>query len=117
MKYKKGFLATVPLKARIIFLLGIFFLFCTIGISGDMMEMGRQPITRSVLSTLVISVFAMGYASAGTALRAQAWKVMVPLFLVQMFLMNRFHVWFPSLPARDAMNARELAALEDRLGW
>src|SRR5215475_15844595 len=98
MNLENGFLKTVPLKARIIFLTGIFSLFCTMGIVSDMMEMGRQPTIRYVLATIAIATFAMGYATAGTTLRRQAWKVIVPLCLVQFFLMNRLHAWFPSLP-------------------
>lgn len=117
MNVKSGFLKTVPLKARIIFLAGIFFLFSTIGFVGDMTEMGRQPTIRSVLTTLLIAVFAMGYASAGTALRGESWKVMVPLCIVQFFLMNRFHAWFPSAPQLQALNTEQVAALANRLSW
>lgn len=42
---------------------------------------------------------------------------MVPLFLVQLFLMNRFHVWFPSAPRLETMNAQQVTTLEDRIGW
>src|SRR5262249_16658086 len=104
-------------KARIVFLIGIFFLFCTIGLAGDVADMERQPITGFLLRTLLIAVFAMGYASAGTALRGESWKVMVPMFLVQFFLFNRLHAWFPLLPRLEAMNAEQLTAMEDRLAW
>jgi len=117
MKIRSGFLNTVPIKARIVFLIGIFFLFCTIGLAGDVADMGRQPITGFLLRTLLIAVFAMGYASAGTALRGESWKVMVPMFLVQFFLFNRLHTWFPLLPRPEAMNAEQLTAMEDRLAW
>ena len=117
MNLKSGFVKTVPWSARIVFLMGIFFLFCTIGIASDMMEMGRQPAIRYVLSVLLISTFAMGYATAGTTMRARGWKVMVPLCLVQLFLMNRFHVWFPSAPRLEAMSAQQVTTLEDRIGW
>ena len=78
MEYRKGFLATVPAKALIIFALGVFFLFCTIGIANDMANMGRQPALRYVLSVLLISICAVGYAAAGTTMRQRSWKVMVP---------------------------------------
>lgn len=117
MKIKSGFLKTVPWQARIIFLAGVFFLFCTLGLAGDIAVMGRQPMARFVLSTLVIAVFAMGYASAGTALRGESWKIMVPLCLVQFILMNRLHVWFPSGPAPHTLNGDEYEALATRLNW
>src|SRR5215468_7445815 len=59
MKIRQGFLATVPTRALVIFALGIFFLFSTIGIASDMTQMGRQPVARYLLITLVISVFAI----------------------------------------------------------
>jgi hypothetical protein len=117
MKIKSGFLNTVPIKARIIFLTGIFFLFCTIGIAGDMADMGRQPVMRFVLRTLLIAVFALGYATAGAALRKEAWKVMVPIFLVQVFLLDRIFVYFPLLPRMKTMDAAQVTFLENRLGW
>lgn len=117
MEIKSGFLWTMPIKARIIFLTGIFFLFCTIGIAGDMADMGRQPLIRFVLKTLLIAVFAMGYASAGAILRKESWKVMVPLFFVQFLLFNRISASFPLLPHLKTMDATQVRALEDRLGW
>lgn len=117
MNMKSGFLKTVPWQARVIFLAGVFFLFCTMGLAGDITDMGREPSARFVLSTLVIAIFAMGYATAGTALRGESWKVMVPLCIVQLFLMNRFHVWFPSAAAPTALNQAEYEALSTRLGW
>src|SRR5262249_2416194 len=94
-----------------------FSLFCTIGIASDMMEMGRQPTIRYVLTVLLISTFAMGYATAGTAMRGQSWKVIVPMCLVQFFLMNRLHMWFHSAPRLETMNAQQVTTLEDRIGW
>jgi sigma-B regulation protein RsbU (phosphoserine phosphatase) len=117
MEIKSGFLKTVPIKARIIFLTGIFFLFCTIGIAGDMAEMGRQPLIRFVLKTLLIAVFAMGYASAGSALRKESWKVMVPMFLVQFLLLSWISASFPLQRRLNTMDAAQMTALEDRLGW
>jgi sigma-B regulation protein RsbU (phosphoserine phosphatase) len=117
MEIKSGFLKTMPIKARIIFLAGVFFLFCTIGIAGDMADMGRQPMTRFVLKTLLIAVFAIGYASAGAALRKDAWKVMVPMFLVQFFLFHEVMVSIPLQPRFHEMSAAQVTRLEDRLGW
>jgi sigma-B regulation protein RsbU (phosphoserine phosphatase) len=117
MDGKSGFLKTVPLKARIIFLLGIFFLFCTMGIAGDMSEMGREPTARYILMTLLISTFAIVYAAAGVTMRGQSWKVMVPLCLVEFFLINFLHRWFPSRPYLNVMNAEEVAQLDNRLQW
>ena len=117
MKLKSGFLNTVPLKARIIFLAGIFFLFCTLGVAGDMSEMGREPTARYILMTLLISVFAMGYATAGVTMRGQSWKVMVPLCIAEFLLINFLHRWFPSRPHVSVLNAEEVAWLDNRLQW
>src|SRR5215468_3983427 len=117
MKIRQGFLATVPTRALVIFALGIFFLFSTIGIASDMTQMGRQPVARYLLITLVISVFAIGYAAAGTILRGRSWKVMIPLFVFQFLLISQLNALFPSLPPLKLLNSEDVAWLNRRLGW
>ena len=115
MSKSDGFLRRVPRRSRVIFLLGVFFIFSTIGLASDMSEMGRQPILRFVLSVFVISTFAVLYAVAGFSLRGNWWKAAVPLFIVHMVIVNVLNWWMPgsSLPA--TMDAKMIGRLHDRL--
>ena len=115
MSTKKSFMSTMPRKALLIFLLGVFFLFSTIALAMDMTEMARQPVPRFVLSVLLTSAFAIGYAISGFTLRGQAWKVMVPLFVVQFFVFNFLQRWLPSLPRLAELNPADLARVQSRL--
>lgn len=117
MSYGKGFLATVPPKALVIFAVGVFLLFSTLGIANDMADMGRQPALLYVLTVLLYSTYAIGYAAAGITLRQRSWMVMMPLFISQFFLMNWLHAWLPSRPALQVMNANDVARLGHRLQW
>jgi len=117
MSSGKGFLSTVPRKSLLIFLLGVFLLFGSIGLAGDVSDLGRQPTTRFSLSLLVISTFAVLYALAGFTLRGRAWKAIAPLFLAQLFLMNLLRQWMPDLPRLAQMGAADVLRLESRLGF
>ena len=115
MSPRASFLRTVPRKSLVVFLTGVFLLFSIFGIAEDMAAMGQQPLTRYVLTVLVIGTCAVGYAAAGFALRGRAWKVMIPLFLVEAALINLLHQWFPSAPATSRLDPSALAALQTRL--
>ena len=115
MSPRNDFFSTVPRKSQIIFLLGVFLIFSSLAIAGDMSEMGRQPITRFVLHVLLISSCAVGYAVAGFTMRSRAWKVMVPLFLLQGLLINFLHRWFPSATESKQLDPAALAGLQSRL--
>lgn len=106
---------TVPRNALAGFLLGVFFIFCTVGFLNDMMETGRQPLLRFVLSVSLSGAFAMFYAGTGFALRGQFWKVFVPAFALQFVLMGLLARWLPSLPQAEQMNGADLARLHSRL--
>lgn len=115
MSPRNDFYSTVPRKSQIIFLLGVFLIFSSLAIAGDMSEMGRQPTTRFVLDVLLISSCAVGYAVAGFTMRSRAWKLMVPLFLLQGLLINFLHRSFPSAPESKQLDPAALAGLQSRL--
>jgi hypothetical protein len=62
-------------------LLGVLFIFSTVGFVSDIMEMGRQPALRFVLSVLLSGGFARFYAASGFVLRGRLWKALVPAFI------------------------------------
>jgi len=115
MSKPDGFLRGAARGSRVIFLLGVFFIFSTIGLASDMSQMGSQPVLRFVLSVFVISTFAVLYAVAGFSLRGNWWKAAVPLFIVHMVIMNVLNWRMPgsSLPA--TMDATMIRRLEHRL--
>ncbi len=115
MKVEKGFLSTVPRKSLLTFLLGVFLLFGTVGLASDMADIGRQPIVTLVITILAISTFTVGYAIAGFLLLRQSWKVIVPLFLVQLVVMNILYRSLPSLPPFRQIDASAMAHVRSRL--
>ena len=117
MASSKSFFSTVPRRSVILFLVGVFFLFSNVGLASDISEMGRQPALRFVLSVLIISLFAICYAVAGFTLRGQAWKALVPIFIVHFFVMNLLNWWLPLGPALSQFGPEETARLANRLNW
>ena len=109
--YWKG----TPLKARILALLGVFFLFSTIGFSIDVMQLGRQPVAALAISVALNGLFAMGYAVAGTTLGKYRWYVMVGIFIAQNIVMSLIYVVLPLPPLATSMTASDIARLQHRL--
>jgi hypothetical protein len=67
----KTYWKSVPKTSLAGFLLGVFLIFSTIGFASDIVEMGRQPMPRFVMSILMAGVFPVFYAFIGFALRKQ----------------------------------------------
>jgi hypothetical protein len=116
MSPAKPYWKTVPRKSLAIFLLGVFFIFATIGLAGDVALLGRQPLLRLVLSIFITSFFTPCYAVAGFILRGQWWKAFLPIFILHyaaLYLLN-WHI--PGAPQEAQVTAAELARMESRLG-
>ena len=113
----RSYWKNIPPRSLVIFLLGVFFIFSTVGFAGDITEMGRQPTLRFVLSVLLSGIFPMFYAFAGFVLRGQSWKALVPIFVVHFALMNMLVRLLPSLPQPAQMGVAEIAQLHDRLNF
>jgi hypothetical protein len=115
MSLNRTYWKTVPFNSLVVFLLGVFLLFSTIGFASDIPEMGRQPQLRFVLSVLASGVFPVFYAFAGFALRKDWWKAIVPLFIVHFALMSFLANRLPDRPLPSTMGAAELEGLNHRL--
>jgi hypothetical protein len=115
MPTTKSFWKTIPRTTFVISLLGVFFIFSTIGFVNNIVVMGRQPTFRFVLFVLINGLFAVLYAISGTILRKQFWKASVPIFAVQFLLMEVLGNSFPDLPQPTQMNAAEIAQVQSRL--
>ncbi len=115
MSRAKSFWKTIPRTSLIGFLLGVFFIFSTMGFTNDIMEMGRQPTLRFELSVLLSGLFAAFYAFTGFALRKQFWKVFVPVFAMQWVLMYMLGRSLPDLPQAVPMGPADIARLHSRL--
>jgi hypothetical protein len=117
MSTTKAYWKTVPRKSLVGFLLGVFLLFSTIGLASDIVELGRQPMLRFVLSVLLSGIFPVCYAFAGFALRKQFWKAVLPLFALHFVLMNVLANWLPSPPQPAQMVTADINRLQSRLSF
>jgi len=117
MAKAQSFWRDVPGRSVVIFFLGVFFIFSIIGFAIDLMEMGRQPMPRYILSVFLSGVSAIIYATAGIVLRRKMWMVFVPVFLGQQLLMGYLGHRFPSLPAPVPMGPADIARLHGRLNF
>lgn len=115
MSRSKSFWQSIPRSSLVGFLLGVFFIFGTIGLTTDIMDMGREPTPRFVLSVLVSGLFAMFYAFTGFELRGQFWKVFVPALAVHLALMYVLARSFPDMPQSVPMSAADIVRLQGRL--
>jgi hypothetical protein len=106
---------SIPLRIRIVFLAAVFCVFAGIGIANDIANMGSWTPQRFAVSTIVIGVFAIGYAVSGIILRNRFWKAMLPLMAVQFALMGFVAHRFPSAPQPVQLNAAETIRLHSRL--
>jgi Stage II sporulation protein E (SpoIIE) len=115
MGTSRHFLNTVPRKSSVGFLMGVFLIFCTVGLASDIAEMGRMPTLRLGLTIFFSGIFPVLYAATGFALRRQFWKATIPMFLVHVFLMNALIRWLPGSAPRTQMDTGEIAHLQSRL--
>jgi hypothetical protein len=82
----------------------------------DMIQMGRQPLSRLVLTLLVISTFAVLYAVMGFTLRRKSWLMaFVPIFIAEWFIMAALNSWIVSLAPLNLANAGSVMRLHNRL--
>src|SRR5215468_366571 len=115
MSPSKSFWKSIPRTSLVGFLLGVFFIFSTMGLTTDIMEMGRQPTLRFAFGVLLSGLFAMFYAFTGFALRKQFWKAFVPTLAVQLALMYALARSLPDLPQSVPMGAADIVRLQSRL--
>ena len=113
----KAYWKSVPVKSRAIGLLGVFFLFCTVGFSVDVMQLGRQSVPALVISVFLYAIFAILYAATGTVLRGQWWKAAIPLFVAQNVATNLLYNLLPVPPPPVQMNAADIARMHQRLNF
>lgn len=103
---------SVPPLARTVLLLGVFFIFGTIGSAIDVAGMGLQSTARYLVSVILFGLFAIVYATSGILLRAKSVKVIfivVPVQMVVLALVLRF------TPTPQQMNAAAIGQLHRRL--
>jgi hypothetical protein len=108
---------TVPKRTAVIFLTAVFFTFSSIGVAGDISDLGRQLPIRFAGGVLLSGLIAVIYAWTGVKLQRRSWMVFVPLFFVQMFAMRTLVRHFPVPPIPTTMNAAQINTLADRLNY
>jgi hypothetical protein len=95
----------------VVFLLGVFFVFSTIGSALGVIQMGSQPTPRFLLRVLLFGVFGVLYAVVAFVLRGKLWLIF-PIIVLQMMLIS----WlFPDLPIPTQLGVTDLARLHGRL--
>jgi hypothetical protein len=115
MARTRAYWRNFPRNSAVVFLLGVFFTFTTVGFAADIGEMGRTPILRLILIVLISGVFASVYAAAGVILRGGVWKVFVPAFAVHILLINLLNRLMPSMAQPATMDAAGVVAVQSRL--
>jgi hypothetical protein len=104
-----------PRKSIVILLLSVFLFFTTIGFADDIMDLGREPLVRFALGTLLCGSFAVLYAVVSISLREKWWMAVLPITVVQIVAMSLLAHRFPDLPELIPMNASALGTLRARL--
>jgi hypothetical protein len=115
MPSSNAYWKTVPRGSLLLFLLGVSCIFSTVGFASDILEMGRQPMPRYVMSVMLSGIFPALYALSGFILRKRFWKAFLPLFAVHFVLMNVLAQSFPDVARPLQMDAAEIARLHSRL--
>ncbi len=115
MDIHKSYWRTIPRKSFAVFLLGVFFMFSTVAFAGDIMDMGRWPTLRFVLTVLIDGFFPMAYALSGFILRNRFWKAFVPIFAVHYVLLEQISRRLSALPLPVLTTAPDIARLHARL--
>jgi hypothetical protein len=95
----------------------VFCVFAGIGITNDIIDMGRWPPLRFALSVVMTGLFAIGYAASGVILRNKFWKAMLPLMVVQFATMGFLANRFPDMPQPAQLNAAQTDHLHTRLAF
>ena len=116
MSSSQPYWKTVPRKSLLVFLLGVFFIFATIGLAGDVAVLGRQSLLGLVLSILITSFFTPCYAVAGFILRGQWWKACLPIFILHYTALYLLNWKLPTATQTPQVTATELAHIQSRLG-
>lgn len=107
-----SFWRTLPRRSVVVFLLGIFFVFATIGSAVDIIQMGRQPLPRFVLTVSLFGGFAVLYGVVVLVLRGKFLKALFPLILIEMVLLG----WLiPDRPNPTPMGLDEVMRMQGRL--
>ncbi|HXZ29058.1 MAG TPA: SpoIIE family protein phosphatase, partial [Terriglobales bacterium] len=106
-----------PLRSRFLFLLGVALLFSIIGFVNNIMNLGRDPALRVVLSAVACGVFGSLYAVAGFSLRdrVRVGLAMVPIFVVQTLVMGKIAQYLPTPAMPAVLGAADIARLSHRL--
>lgn len=115
MNPRASFWKTIPRKSAVIFLCGVFCLFCAIGLVGDVTDAGHEQLARLLATTLLSGILAILYAVSGITLRRQFWKGSVPIFVFQAIVFAWLGRSLPDLPRLVPMPSAEFTRIENRL--
>lgn len=105
----------ISVKSYALVLTGVFVLFLIVGIVVDIEGLGRQSDLSFALITLITSAFVVVYTILGFTLRKNAWKAIVPLYIVHLVLLNVVGYLLPGPPEPKVLDVLQIARLHARL--
>ncbi|HEY6370268.1 MAG TPA: PP2C family protein-serine/threonine phosphatase [Candidatus Sulfotelmatobacter sp.] len=112
MTTPNNFWKKIPFASRIVFLLGVFFIFGIIGSAVDTMGMGLQSTTRYLVSVVLFGVFAMVYAISGILLRWRSGIVIPVVILVETVVIGSV---LRSVPTPNQLGTAAITHMQRRL--
>jgi hypothetical protein len=101
----------------VFFLVAVFLLFASLGFTGDVIDMGRQPPLGLTLSVLISASFAVGYASFSIVLRGKFWKALLPLLVLHFFAMGLVANLIPKQPEAVQFDPSATVHLRNRIAF
>jgi len=104
-----------PRKSIVVFMLAVFCVFASFGFVNDVMDLGRVPVVRFSVMTVLIGVFAVGYAIGGFMFRSEWWKVLIPWFVLQFIVLGFVGHWLPDAAKQPETLAQAMTRLQDRM--
>lgn len=112
MNTAEDFWKTIPRTSLVVFLLGVFFLFSTIGSAIDVFQMGSQSLPRFILTVLLFGGFAVVYPVLVFVLRGRFLYAVFPVIVVEMVVIGSL---LPNGARPTEMGAADIARLQSRL--
>src|SRR5579864_8807967 len=106
------FWTKIPLASRILFLLGVFFIFGIIGSAVDTTGMGLQSTTRYLVSVVLFGVFAILYAISGIFLRWRSGIVIPVVIVLEMVVIGSV---LRPVPTPHQMGTADITHMQRRL--
>jgi len=102
-------------KSVVVFMLAVFCVFASFGFVNDVMDLGRVPVVRFSVMTVLIGIFAVGYAVGGFTFRSNWWKALIPWFILQFIVLGLVGHWLPDVAKQPETMSQAMTRLQGRM--